>query len=145
MEETDAIQLGAQIAVSAGMVLFMTILHSLGLVGISSILNLNKDRLEEHDFNWRAILLLGSVGLLIFTLHIVEIWIFAAVYLMLDTMQTLEEALYYSASAYATLGRTAEYFPQEWRLLGAVEALIGFVLISWSAAYVATTMNRLRR
>lgn len=145
MEETDAIQLGAQIAVSAGMVLFMTILHSLGLVGISSILNLNKERLEEHDFNWRAILLLGSVGLLIFTLHIVEIWIFAAVYLMLDTMQTLEEALYYSASAYATLGRTAEYFPQEWRLLGAVEALIGFVLISWSAAYVATTMNRLRR
>lgn len=60
-------------------------------------------------------------------------------------MHSLEEALYYSASAYATLGQTAEYFPDEWRLIGAVEALIGFVLISWSTAFMATTLNRLRR
>ena len=142
---TDTLQLSTQIGLSAVMVVAMTVIHSLGLVGIGKLLHLSKDRLEDHDFNWRALLLLGWTGLLIFALHVIEIWIFAALYLLLDTMQTLEEALYYSASAYATLGRTAEYFPRDWRLLGAVEALIGFVLISWSAAYVATTMSRLRR
>jgi hypothetical protein len=39
---------------------------------------------------------------------------------------SLEAALNCSASAYATLGRTADYFPADWRLVGAFEALIGF-------------------
>lgn len=145
MEESDTVQLWLQLGLSAIMVVVMTIVHSLGLVAISKVLKLNKDRLVDHDFNGRALVLLGSLGLLIFALHIFEIWVFAALYLLLGAMQTLEEALYYSASAYATLGRTADYFPNEWRLIGAVEALIGFVLISWSAAFMATTMNRLKR
>jgi hypothetical protein len=55
----------------------------------------------------------------------------------------LEKALYYSASAYATLGRTADYFPVTWRLIGAIEALIGFILIGWSTAFMVTTMRKL--
>jgi predicted membrane channel-forming protein YqfA (hemolysin III family) len=141
----DTVALSLQLGLSAVMVVLMTIVHSLGLVGISKLLHLNKDRLEERDFDIRAVLLLGSVGLLIFALHILEICIFAALNLALGITETVGEALTYSASNYATLGRTGEYVPTEWRLLGAVEALIGFVLISWSAAYVATTMNRLRR
>jgi hypothetical protein len=61
-----------------------------------------------------------------------------------DGMQTLEEALFYSASAYATLGWTADYFPPEWRLIGAIEALVGFLMLGWSTAFVVATMNRLR-
>ena len=58
-------------------------------------------------------------------------------------MQTVEEALYYSASAYATLGRGAEFFPADWRLIGALEALIGFLLIGWSTAFIVSKVNRL--
>lgn len=138
------VQLGVQLAVSAALVLGMTIIHSLGLMGASKLLPIEEERLERRTLDLRAVLLLGTLGLILFALHIAEIWLFAAFYLGVGAMQTLEEALYYSASAYATLGRTAEYFPDKWRLIGAVEALIGFVLISWSTAFMATTMNKLR-
>jgi hypothetical protein len=83
------------------------------------------------------------VGLLLLGLHTLEIGIFAAFYLWIDAMQTIEESLYYSAAAYATLGRTADYFPSDWRLMGAIEALIGFLLIGWSTAFIVSKVNRL--
>ena len=36
-------------------------------------------------------------------------------------------------------------FPVEWRLVGALEGLIGFLLIGWSTAFFVTDMNRLLR
>lgn len=83
------------------------------------------------------------MGLLIFMLHVAEIFIFAGFYMATGSIRTLEEALYYSASAYATLGASADFFPDEWRLIGAMEALIGFILIGWSTAFMVKTIDKL--
>lgn len=142
--EGKTLELGVQLVASGALMIVMTLVHGLGLVGISKILNLKDERLEKHDFNSRALALMCGIALLLFTLHMIEIAIFAGFYLMVDASQSLEEALYYSASAYATLGRTAEYFPEEWRLLGAIEALIGFLLIGWSTAFIVGNVEKLR-
>lgn len=123
--------------------LVMTVTHALGLTGISKLLNLRKEHLKEMSFSFKSIALMSGMGLLLLVLHALEIGVFAGFYLLIDAMQTLEEALYYSASAYATLGRTADYFPPDWRLMGALEALIGFLLISWSTAFMVSKASRL--
>ena len=142
--DESTVELGLQFGASAGLLLLMVVMHSLGLLLISNTLHINQEELKERHFNLRSIVLFGEMGLMLFVLHIIEIFVFAAFYLLVGGMQTLEEAVFYSASAYATLGWTAEYFPQEWRLIGALEALIGFFLIGWSTAFMVTTMNRLR-
>lgn len=143
MDDGTTIALGIQIAVCAAMMLLMTLTHVLGLLFISKSLRLRADRLQEQAFGFRAVGLMCATGVLLFILHTVEIWMFAGLYLYVGAMQTVEEALYYSASAYATLGRTADYFPPNWRLVGAVEALIGFLLIGWSTAFVVSKANKL--
>lgn len=125
------------------MLLLMTVIHSMGLVGISKLLRLGDDRLLRHQLNTGAIALLGSFGLLLFALHIAEILIFAAFYLWVGALDDLEDAIYYSASAYATLGTTTEFFPEQWRIIGALESLIGFMLIGWSTAFMVSTMKKL--
>jgi hypothetical protein len=142
-EQVSTIDLGLQFGSAAGLVLLMVIVHSAGLILISKALRLREDRLRSHKLNVGAFALLGAFGLLLFALHIAEIFIFAGFFLLVGAMETLEEALFYSASAYATLGWTAEYFPPEWRLIGALEALIGFVLIGWSTAFMVSTMKQL--
>lgn len=138
------IELGVQLAVAGGLVLVMTIVHGLGLVMITKLLRLDEERLKEHRFNVRAVVLMGAVAFLLFVLHIAEIWFFAAFYMTVGIIGDLGEALNYSASAYATLGRTIENFPDDWQLIGALEALIGFVLISWSTAFLVSIVNKLR-
>ena len=141
--DDDSITLLVEIAASAGLVVVMTLVHGLGLVGISRSLKLQNDRLEELEFNLRAVMLMCGIALSLFALHVFEIALFAVFYLVVGALGSVEEALYYSASAYATLGRTADYFPQDWRLLGAIEALIGFLLIGWSTAFIVRNVDRL--
>ena len=142
--DSTTIALGVQLAFSGGLVLVMVVIHAVGLLGISRLLHLRGDELKEKKIDLRSIGLLGTLGLLMFALHMVEIFVFALFYLAVGGMQTLEESLFYSASAYATLGWTADYFPPEWRLIGAIEALVGFLLLGWSTAFVVGTMNRLQ-
>lgn len=142
-ESIQTVTLGKQLAASAGMMLVTTIVHALGLTGISKALDLRKEHLKDLNFSFKSISLLSGMGLLLLCLHTLEIAVFSAFYLGVGAMQDLEEALYYSASAYSTLGRTADYFPTDWRLIGAIEALIGFLMIGWSTAFIVSKVNRL--
>ena len=138
-------QLWTQLGVAAAFVLMMVIVHGLGLLGISRVLRLDAERLEKHRMDFAALLMVGAIGLLLFLLHFLEIVIFALFYLALEpALTSFEDTLYYSASAYSTLGTTDAYIPKAWRLIGAFEALIGFVLIGWSTAFVARTMSKLQ-
>ena len=142
VDETT-VNLSLQLAVTGGLVLLMVVIHSLGLVGIGKMLHLQDKKLEERDFNVWAIFLMARLGFSVFVLHLFEIGVFAFFYLKVVGVQTLEEALFFSSSAYATLGRTTDYFPRDWRLMGSVEALIGFILIGWSTAFMVSTMRKL--
>jgi len=136
--------LWTQLAVSAGFVLLMVVVHSVGLLGIGKLLKLDEERLKKHRMNLGAVLLVGTTGTLLFLLHFLEIVIFALFYVWAEpSLGSFDDALYFSASAYATLGFTRTV-PEAWRLIGAFEAVIGFVLIGWSTAFVARMMDRLR-
>jgi Ion channel len=132
-----------QLAVAAGFVILMIVVHSGGLVGISRTLHLDDDKSIPNEFGLRAAVLMGTYGVLLFVLHFVEILLFALFYHFVGAMRSLETALYYSASCYATLGTAPGNFSTEWRLVGALEALIGFVLIGWSTAFMVRTLRRI--
>lgn len=84
------------------------------------------------------------IALSLFLVHIAEIWLFAAFYVAVGSVGGFEEALYVSASAYTTAGNGIEKLGHDWRLLGASEALAGFLLIGWSTAYLVQKLRRLR-
>ena len=143
MDEVVAVDLGKQLAVVAGFVILMVLIHSAGLVGISRMLHLHDEKSIPNKFGLRAATLMGSYGLSLFVLHFFEIFVFAAFYHWVGMIRTMEEALFYSASSYATLGAPGATFHQEWRLVGALEALIGFVLIGWSTAFMVRTLRKI--
>ena len=142
-QHTEALALGALLLISGGLVLVLTFFHAAGLLGISKVLHLEPAVLKKRTADLRGILTMASLGTLLFALHIVEILLFAVFYLAIGAIGELEDALFFSASAYTTLGLTAS-FPEAWRMLGAVEALVGFVLIGWSTAFIISTLEKLR-
>lgn len=144
MDDAQPIAIGIQLGSAAALVVAMTLVHALGLIAISRVLRLQGERLEEQDFNLHAIALMCGMALSLFVLHLLEIAIFAGFYLLVGALESVEEALYFSASTYATLGRTEGYFPAAWRLLGSIESLIGFLLIGWSTAFIVSRVNKLR-
>jgi len=138
-------QLGMEILTAYLLVILMTLVHGIGIVLVTKLLKLEDDSLRAHRLNLGAFVLLTSMALSLFALHTIEIGLFALFYIAIGAIGGLEEALYFSTSAYATLGHPDIAFPAQWRLVGAVEGLAGFLLIGWSTAVFVTDMNKLLR
>ena len=142
--EASAPELGLQLVSSGALVVLMIVIHSVALIEFSRRLHLREEELRTRRFDYTAVMLMAGLGLLLFILHLIEILIFAGFYMAVGAIHFFEAAFYYSASVYATLGTTNAYFAPEWRLVGAIEAVVGFVLIGWSTAFMVSTVNRLR-
>ncbi|MAY30196.1 MAG: metal transporter [Aurantimonas sp.] len=125
------------------LVIALTVLvHTLGLVALTRAmawvirwLNLNRHALG------RSLSMLGTV-LGLFALHTIEIWLWAFAYMLLGAHQSFDEALYFSTSTFSTVGYGDVVLLPEWRLLGALEGVGGFILIGWSTAYLVAASTR---
>jgi hypothetical protein len=139
------ISLGTQLGAAAGLIVLMVLVHAAGIIGATKLLRLEDRSLRAHRVDAKAFRLLISIALCLFGLHLLEILLFALFYLAVGALHELEAALYFSASAYSTLGQPDLHFPDDWRLLSAIEGLVGFVLIGWSAAVFIADMNKVLR
>jgi Ion channel len=89
-------------------------------------------------------LLIRTAGWIIL-LHLIEITFWAFFYAWRDAFPDLVSALYFSAVTYTTTGYGDLVLPQEWRLVGGVEALTGILMCGWSAAVFFTVVTRMNQ
>ena len=137
--------LGTQLAAAGLLVIFMVFIHALGVVGTTKLLRLEGRNLKTQRLDASAFALLISMALCLFALHLAEIALFALFYFLVGAIPKFGEALFFSASSYATLGSPDAVIPDDWKLVGALEGLVGFLLIGWSTAVFVTDMNQLLR
>lgn len=76
-------------------------------------------------------MLIRVVGWIVFV-HLLQIAVWAFYYTWNKAMPDLTSALYFSAVTYTTTGYGDLVLPQEWRLVGAVEALTGILMCGLS-------------
>lgn len=92
----------------------------------------------------------------VFLAHTIEVWMFAFSYgistitPLLGTFRgeingSLLDFMYFSATTYTSLGIGDVYPTGGMRLLTGVEALVGLVMIGWSASYTYLVMERVWR
>lgn len=136
----------AVFAVSTAMLVFCVVLHGFGLFSLSRAMRSEAaiERLRRIDpLSPRGAMFTLSIVLALIALHGIEIWSFAALYLSLHAIPTLEEALYYSTISYSTVGYNDTHIVAAWRLLGAFESILGVILLGWSTAFFFRMIGRI--
>jgi hypothetical protein len=99
----------------------------------------------DSDRFWRwTWLFIGIAGWMVF-LHLAEITTWALLYLWAEAMADLPSALYFSAVTYTTTGYGDLVLPQEWRLVGGVEALTGILMCGWSTGFFFAVVSQMYR
>lgn len=136
------------LAVATFMVAITFAIHFAGLVGLTALL-----RHRGRDFRRSASRLgetLGQgLGILIvvfslFALHSLQIWLYAFAYLLVGELHQMETAVYFSTSTFTTVGFGDVILSHNWRMLGVAESMNGFLLISWSTAFLVSLTARVR-
>ncbi len=122
------------------------VFHGLGLASLSKAMRseASVERLRHIEpLSPRGAAFTLLIVLAIIVLHGIEIWSFALLYLALDAIGSLEEAIYFSTISYSTVGYSDSHIAGEWRLLGAFESILGMILIGWSTAFFFRMLGRI--
>ena len=117
------------------------IVHAIGMTTLLRWVNHVVARMRAR-FWFSTWMLVRTAGWIIL-LHLIEITIWAFFYAWGHGMPDLPSALYFSAVTYTTTGYGDLVLPNEWRLVGGVEALTGILMCGWSAAFFFAVVNRM--
>lgn len=133
----------ANLALASGMVAATVLVHFWGLLVLTRVVGGGHRRIRGHESHARAalVILIGVFG--VFALHTVEIWLYAALYRLLGEAGSFADALYFSTTAFASIGFGDIVLSPKWRLLSAIEGANGVILFAWSTTFLLTLNRRL--
>lgn len=132
------------LALSAILVVATVLVHFFSILGLLNILRRHGRKFPIQESVLHQGLAILFVLLSLFIIHGVEIWFYAVVFLVLGALKDFDTALYFSTSTFSSLGYGDVVLLPRWRILGAIEAPNGLILIAWSTAFLLSLMNRMR-
>jgi hypothetical protein len=128
---------------SIPLIVLTVLIHVIGLglfnVKMVQILTVVKDR---RYFIYVFALGIGVTTLWATLLHAFEAGIWAAAYRLLGALPNGKSAILYSLSAITTYGHSELFLAERWRLMGALEALNGIILIGLTTALMYGLIQR---
>ena len=92
---------------------------------------------------WLSIWLLIRTAGWIILMHLIEIALWGFFYASGHGMPNLHSAFYFSTVTYTTTGYGDLVLPNDWNLVGGVEALTGILMTGWSAAFFFSVVTRM--
>jgi len=92
---------------------------------------------------WKNVAVMMIVALVTAAAHVIQIALWAVVFLLSGEMATFEKAFYCSAQNYTALGYGDIVLSEQWRLLGPLEAVNGLLVFGLSTAVMFAIMSRL--
>ncbi len=130
------------------------LLGSLMLVTCSAthilILLLTINILKRIDLSWRTDLhvlkngaLLTTAFLAVVFSHTVQVWSWAAAFVLLDAIPNLSDAIYFSLVTYTTLGYGDIIVSSQFRIFAAMAAVTGLLNFGLSTAFLVGLFSRI--
>ena len=110
--------------------------------GMTLAMHLSRHNNKQKVNRFRIIRVSGIV-LLMFNVSLLEVLVWAIVYLKLNAIEGLEQAVYFSMVTFTTLGYGDVLLNEQWRLLASFEAANGILMFGWSTAIVIAVVQRL--
>jgi Ion channel len=92
---------------------------------------------------WKNLVGISLVVLITATAHLTQISLWGAAFLLCGAISGFEKAFYFSAQNYTALGYGDVLLPDQWRLLGPLEAINGLLFFGLSTALLFAIISRL--
>ena len=121
--------------IAALMIMVTTAIHATGMNLLIKELKATKGWFRRF-MRRHSHLKVSLVIITMFSLSVIEAMVWAATYLALNVVESVEDALYFSMVTYTTLGYGDIVLDERWRLLSGFEAANGIIMFGWTTAIV---------
>ncbi|MBK8958221.1 MAG: two pore domain potassium channel family protein [Proteobacteria bacterium] len=140
----QTIQLLSNLGLASVMVSVTVMIHFWGLLLLTYVMSESRHRLRPHESRIHQAVLIIFVVFGIFALVTIHIWLYAALFRVLGEVPNFESALYFSTTTFTAVGYGDILISPRWRLVAAIEAANGVILLAWSTAFLLSVTSRLR-
>jgi Ion channel len=131
------------LGITAPAVLSTVIIHGLALVTIIRFVR-REQRLGVAGVRfWKDVSIVSGAVLVAFAAHVLEIAVWAGVFLWCREFRSFPSAFYCSAENYTTLGYGDVVMSRAWKLLGPLESADGMLMFGVSTAMIFAVIQRL--
>jgi hypothetical protein len=125
------------------LIVLTVVIHVFGLGVISKrAVRISSGIDERRHLTAVFIVVTGASTLLATTLHGIEAGIWAAAYRLLGALPDGKSAMLYSLNAITSYGHTNLSLENHWQLMGAIEALNGWLLFGLTTAFLFSVIQR---
>jgi hypothetical protein len=118
------------------LIVLTVIIHVLGLGVASQRAILICGGILKSRSKLAFAMVIGATTLLATILHAIEAWIWAVAYYLIGAVPDFKAAVLYSLGAMTTYGHETQTLEEKWALMGAMEALNGWLLFGLSSAFL---------
>jgi hypothetical protein len=122
------------------LVVITVIVHSVGFSALLRVV-MRSRALAKSGFLSATLLVIGlTCGLIL--IHLIEIAVWALLYLWWGCLPDAESAFYFSGATYTTVGYGDVVLPKPWRLLAPLEAMTGVLMCGLSTGLFFAVVSR---
>jgi hypothetical protein len=126
-----------------GLIVLTVVIHVIGLGLINQgVGRAFHNMMERHHTTAMFALVMGTLTLLVTSLHALEAGIWAASYWILGALPDYKLAMLYSLNALTSYGHENLALEHRWQLMGAIEALNGWLLFGLTTAFLFGMMEK---
>lgn len=143
MDPTGLAPCGSAWMWSVPIIMLTVIIHAFGLgfadARVVKVLKNNgKRRLPQR----LSVAIMGGTAVFAVILHGFEASVWASAYVLLGAVEGRRSAMLYSVSAMTTYGHSDIHLGAKWQMMGALEALNGWILFGLTTAFLFTIMQK---
>jgi hypothetical protein len=131
----------AKLLVAWALMSVCVVIHAGGVTAALRRLRRLPDPAPERFWAWTWLFVLIAGWMVL--LHLLEISVWAFLYVGTAAIADPASAFYFSAVTYTTTGYGDLVLPREWRLVGGVEALTGILMCGWSTGFFFAVVSRI--
>jgi hypothetical protein len=115
--------------------------YGLGLLNKEVSKKLNDAR-RLPNFSSVSIFVIGGTALSATILHAIESFIWAGTFRLLGALPDIKSATLYSLNAMTSYGHANLYLAARWQMIGALEALDGWILFGLTTAFLFSVVQK---
>lgn len=141
----DEVGVALPLLVSLVMTMATVVIHAIALMGIIRFIRHHHRLGRTGVRHWRDVAIVSSAVLLAGAAHLVEIFIWAAVFVLCGQFGRFSIAFYNSAMFYTALGYGDEVMSSSWKLLGPFETADGMLAFGVDTAIIICVIQLILR
>ena len=116
--------------------------HTMGMMMVLQFNERHARLPKAHLLRNRNFHIVSGTVLIMFLVSLVEVLIWACTYLVLNAIEGLEKAVYFSMVTFTTLGYGDVLLDKRWQLLASFEAANGIIMFGWTTAIIMAVVQR---